>query len=61
LENTIAAGDQENDISMLACCGYLSIAMKNGSDGVKKVATYITERNNNQDGLVPYLNQFFKL
>lgn len=60
LVNTIAAGDQENDISMLLAAG-TSLAMKNGTDGVKKVATYITENDNNQDGLVPYLREFFKL
>lgn len=57
---TLAAGDQQNDISMLRAAG-LGIAMSNGSEAVKKSAIAITGDDNNHDGLVPILNQFFGL
>ncbi len=47
---SVAAGDQENDLSMLQAAGY-AIAMSNGTDTVKKEATVVTSFNNNQDGL----------
>ena len=60
IENTIAAGDQENDLSMLLAAG-TSVAMCNGTDSVKASASFVTKRNNNEDGLVPYLKEFFNL
>ncbi len=47
---TVAAGDQENDLSMIQSAGY-SIAMQNGSEAVKKAATIVTAGDNNHDGL----------
>ena len=47
---SFAAGDEENDISMLIAAG-LGIAMKNASDRVKQSADFITEFTNNEDGL----------
>lgn len=47
---SIAAGDAENDISMIQAAG-MGIAMINGTDDVKNVATTITEFDNNHDGL----------
>lgn len=49
--HTIACGDAENDIQMLAWAQH-SIVMVNGSDEVKSHATIITENDNNNDGLV---------
>lgn len=57
---SMAAGDQENDISMLRAAG-LGVAMANGSDKVKEAATVITCSDNNHDGLVEPLTQFFEL
>jgi len=54
IENSMAAGDEQNDISMIKAAG-LGIAMKNAIDAVKKEANVITENDNNHDGLVPYL------
>ena len=48
--NSIAAGDQENDLSMLEAAG-LSIAMANGVDSLKAIADIVTEYDNNHDGL----------
>ena len=58
LSHTLAAGDQDNDISMLQTAG-IGIAMCNGSDGAKKAAGKVTACDNNHDGLVPFLEKFF--
>lgn len=58
IENTMSAGDQDNDISMLEAAG-LGVAMCNGSEGAKKAADVITKTDNNHDGLVPFLEDFF--
>lgn len=52
--NSLAAGDEANDISMLEAAGY-GIAMKNARDEVKKKADVITEDDNDHDGLAPVL------
>ncbi|MEE0955522.1 MAG: Cof-type HAD-IIB family hydrolase [Eubacterium sp.] len=54
IENTMAAGDAENDISMIQAAG-LGIAMCNGDEKVKAAADVITEKDNDHDGLEPYL------
>ena len=53
-ENSMAAGDAENDISMIQAAG-LGIAMLNADDEVKKAADVVTEADNNHDGLVAFL------
>ena len=50
IENTIAAGDEQNDISMIEAAG-LGIAMLNATDIVKKSADVITKADNDNDGL----------
>jgi Cof subfamily protein (haloacid dehalogenase superfamily) len=54
IENSLAAGDEQNDISMIkaAACG---IAMQNATAEVKAAADVITIADNNHDGLRPYL------
>ena len=47
---SIAAGDAQNDISMIEAAG-MGIAMKNGSEDVKMAATTITSFDNDHDGL----------
>ena len=47
---SIAAGDAENDISMIEKAG-LGIAMANATESVKNTATTITEYDNDHDGL----------
>lgn len=49
-----AAGDANNDFSMLTAVGN-SIAMINGSDEVKAIASIITEKDNDHDGLADIL------
>ncbi len=57
VENTIAAGDAANDISMLKAAG-LGCAMKNAADEVKLAADYITENDNNSGGVAEIINRF---
>lgn len=57
IENTIGAGDEENDLEMLQTTNY-SIAMANAVDAVKAAADVITENDNNHDGLVPNIDRF---
>ena len=47
---SVAAGDAENDISMIEAAG-MGIAMINGSDDIKRAATTITAFDNDHDGL----------
>ena len=57
LENSLAAGDEMNDISMLQAAG-VGIAMLNGRDFVKEIATITTKEDNNHDGLVSILKEY---
>lgn len=59
LANTIAAGDEANDLSMIRSAG-LGVAMANGIDEVKAAAGYITRRDNNQDGIAEIVELFLK-
>ncbi len=54
VEYSMAAGDEENDISMIEAAG-LGIAMENATDSVKAAADYVTEKDNNHDGLADIL------
>ena len=54
VENSIGAGDQQNDLSMIEAAG-LGVAMCNGSEEVRKAADVVTTKDNNHDGLVPFL------
>ncbi len=47
---SVAAGDAENDLSMIEAAG-MGIAMLNGSDDIKMAATTITAYDNDHDGL----------
>lgn len=57
MENTMAAGDAENDLSMIIEAG-LGIGMCNGSDLIKRNADVVTATDNNHDGLVPFLRNW---
>ena len=60
IENTLAAGDQDNDISMIEAAG-MGVAMCNGAEHVKEIADKVTQKSNNKDGLVPILEDFFEV
>lgn len=50
LSDAYAAGDADNDISMLTAAG-IGIAMQNAPDNVKRQADVVTDLDNNHDGL----------
>ncbi len=57
MENTIAAGDAENDISMIQAAA-IGAAMANAEPAVKEAADYITKRTNNEDGVSEIIGKF---
>lgn len=57
LANTIAAGDAENDISMIEAAA-IGVAMANAAPEVKAAADYITKRTNNEDGVSEIIGKF---
>lgn len=58
-EDIIAIGDAHNDIEMLQFAGH-SVAMKNAQDSLLEVADHVTEYTNKENGVIRYLEQFFK-
>lgn len=56
----IAIGDDNNDIEMVKNVG-CGIAMKNASEGIKKVADIITEKDNNDSGVAFELKKVLDL
>ncbi|MCR5669949.1 MAG: Cof-type HAD-IIB family hydrolase [Butyrivibrio sp.] len=56
IKDTFAAGDEQNDISMIEAAG-CGIAMKNATDIVKKIADVITTEDNDHDGLAPFIEK----
>lgn len=57
VEDSIACGDQENDLLMLKTAG-VGVAMANAIDSVKEVADYITVNDNNHDGIAEVVEKF---
>ena len=58
IENTIAIGNDKNDISMFEVAG-LSVAVANASDDIKSKADYIT-LSNDEDGVAVFLETLIK-
>lgn len=56
--HTFAAGDAENDISMLQAA-HTGIAMKNAAPQVKEAAAVITAEDNDHDGLLEIIDRYF--
>ena len=57
IENAVAIGDEENDISMIRNAG-VGVAMKNAVQSVKDAADYVTEHDNNEDGVAEVIEKF---
>lgn len=57
-EETIAIGDNVNDIQMIKNAG-LGIAMDNSADYIKQYADYITT-DNNLDGVAEAINKYIE-
>jgi Cof subfamily protein (haloacid dehalogenase superfamily) len=58
-QNSIAAGDEENDISMLCAAG-VGVCMGNGKEAVKLKADYVTVNDNNNGGIGEVIEKFIK-
>lgn len=59
-EDAICCGDGYNDISMISYAG-VGVAMKNAREEVKQAADYITEKSNDEDGLVEVIDKFIPM
>lgn len=57
IEECIAIGNDENDISMIKCAG-LGIAVQNATEYVKETADFITERDNNNGAIAEVIERF---
>lgn len=57
VENTVAVGDERNDIPMICAAG-VGAAMVNGHPEVKEAADYITSADNNHSGVAEVIHRF---
>ena len=57
IADTVAIGDEENDISMIRAAG-IGVAMKNAIAAAKEAADYITEQDNNHGGAAEAIRRF---
>lgn len=57
ISNTIAAGDAENDLSMIAAA-HIGIAMVNATPTVKAAANHTTTNDNNHDAIAEIIETF---
>ncbi|MCI8418725.1 MAG: HAD family phosphatase [Lachnospiraceae bacterium] len=57
LSQTIAAGDAENDITMLQAAGTACV-MANASSDMKRYGDYVTQRDNNHSGIAEIIERF---
>jgi len=57
VSDTVAAGDEENDIPMIIAAG-TGVAMKNGTQITKDSADYITQKTNNEGGIAEIIHKF---
>lgn len=57
VEQTIAVGDENNDLSMIEAAG-VGCAVANAIDVVKAAADYVTERDNNHSAIEEIIYQF---
>lgn len=60
VENSVSAGDEENDISMIKAAG-VGVAMKNGNPNLKECADYVTMCDNNNDGIAEIIEKFINI
>ena len=57
LENTVAVGDEANDVTMIQTAG-VGAAMRNAIPEAKDAAAYVTERDNNHNGVAEVIERF---
>ncbi len=58
IDRTFAAGDEDNDISMIKAAG-TGVAVSNATPAVKEAADIITKNDNEHDGLLEIVNEYF--
>lgn len=57
-KDTVACGDGFNDQSMIQYAG-VGVAMANGQEMVKAAADFVTQKTNDEDGLLEVIERFF--
>jgi Cof subfamily protein (haloacid dehalogenase superfamily) len=57
IQECIAIGNDENDISMIDCAG-LGVAVNNARDFIKDYANYVTEKDNNNNAISEVIQKF---
>lgn len=57
MENTVSAGDAQNDISMIQAA-HTGVCMRNGCAECKVIANHITDRDNNHDGIAEVIEKY---
>lgn len=57
IANSVAAGDEENDITMIQIAG-VGCAVANATDKVKAVADFVTQNDCEHDGIVEVIEKF---
>ncbi len=57
IENSVAAGDAQNDVAMLEAA-HIGAVMCNAFPGIEKFGNYITEHDNNHDGVAEIIEKF---
>ncbi len=57
LQDTIAIGDAENDITMIQAAG-CGVAIKNANSITKNSANYVSTYTNDEDGIIEIINTF---
>ena len=58
LSQIAAFGDDISDVEMLRCCGY-GVAMINGLEAVKEAGRYISDYDNDHDGVARFIEEHF--
>ena len=57
IENSVAAGDAQNDIEMLKAA-HVGAVMCNAYPGIEEYGNYVTEHDNNHDGVAEIIRKF---
>ena len=57
IENTVAAGDERNDISMIQAA-HIGVAVQNAHDELKEAAEYVTEHDNEHGAIAEIIEKF---
>ena len=57
IAQSVAAGDEANDVAMIRAAG-VGAAMVNGVPAAKEAADYVTERDNEHDGVAEIIRKF---